>query len=547
MGTLTHIQIYIKNIVGTASDIYKEVNMKKTIFYRIYIAGLRSVQDITLFLMGALTICSLFWGYYAEDMTTQAYVAHREPFLIHLAIAVVLLLALFLLQRFCRLSSRRLRALLLAAMGWICLWGSVLILFSRSIPSADAASVYSIAQSLAHGHTGVIHPTDSYLSYYPHQIGLVAFYEILIRLWELLHISYSAHYMLQCVNVVMACIIVFFQFKITGLLSQDNDRAMVSYLFLAMLNAPLIFYTSFVYGEIPSFAFLSGGIYFLMRFFLAQSLSARQRYLSMAASVTLLVLGVTLRKNTLIVVIAVVLTTLWEWLREHKRGLILYALLLTLLSLSILPVTQHVYERRAGNVLSSGVPAMSYLAMGMQESSRGYGWYNGFNFNTYADSNMDTALTILESKKAIAASLSTFRDDPAYAFQFYAEKFLSQWTDGSYFCRQATLAHADTRSESVESLYTGSLAGPFIHYCNLYQLLVYAAVLLCLLRMRRSGDETLTLLPYVGMIAVLGGFLFHMIWEANSRYILPYFLLLLPYAAQGLTRDYATNQSPAKN
>lgn len=511
--------------------------MKKTIFFRIYIAGLRAVQGITLFLMGALTICSLFWGYYAEDMTTQAYVAHREPFLIHLAIAAVLFLALFLLQRFYRLSSRRRRALLLAAaMSWICLWGFALIFFGGSIPSADAASVYSIAQALAHGHTEVIHPTDSYLSYYPQQIGLVAFYEILIRLWELLHISYSAHYMLQCVNVVMACIIVFFQYKITGLLSQGNDRAMISYLFLAMLNAPLIFYTSFVYGEIPSFAFLSGGIYFLARFFSGQSLSSHQRYVSLTVSVALLVLGVALRKNTLIVIIAVVLTTLWEWLREHKRGLILYALLLTLLSLSILPAIQRLYEHRAGNVLSSGVPAMSYFAMGMQESSRGYGWYNGFNFNTYADSNMDTALTIQESKKAIAASLSAFREDPAYAFRFYAEKFLSQWTDGSYFCRQATLQHSDIRRERVESLYTGSLAGPFIHYCNLYQLLVYAAALLCLLRMRRFGNETLSLLPYVGLIAVLGGFLFHMIWEANSRYILPYFLLLLPYAAQGLTR-----------
>ncbi len=506
--------------------------MKRTFFYRIYIFGLKFVQGITLFLMGVLTACSLFCGYYAEDMTTQTCVAHREPFLLHLAAAAVLLLALFLLLRFCCPSTRRRRALLLAAaMGWICLWGLALILFGGSIPSADAASVYSIAQALAHGHTEVIHPTESYLSYYPQQIGLVGFYEIIIRIWELLPISYSAHYILQCINVVMACMVVFFQYKITGLLSGNNDRAMVSYLFLAMLNAPLIVYTSFVYGEIPSFAFLSGGIYLLIRYFSEQSLSARQRYLSLACSVTLLVLGVAVRKNTLIVVIAVALTALWEWLREHRRGLILYALLLMLLSLSVLPAIQRIYEHRADNVLSSGVPAMSYLAMGMQESSRGYGWYNGFNFNTYADSNLDTAVTVQESKQAIAASLSAFREDPAYAFRFYAGKFLSQWTDGSYFCRQATLQHSDLRRECVESLYTGGLAGPFIHYCNLYQLVVYAAALLCLLQISRRKD----MLPYVGMIAVLGGFLFHMIWEANSRYILPYFLLLLPYAAQGLT------------
>ena len=32
---------------------------------------------------------------------------------------------------------------------------------------------------------------------------------------------------------------------------------------------------------------------------------------------------------------------------------------------------------------------------------------------------------------------------------------------------------------------------------------------------------------------IFGGFLFHMIWEAQSRYILGYFVLMLPLAACG--------------
>lgn len=506
--------------------------MGKNFLYRIHRVGLRTVQGLTLFLLGALTVCSLLWGYYAEDMTTQAYVAHWEPVWLYLTVAAVLLLALAALLRCCQ--ARRRTFLLAAAMGWIGLWGLGLIVFGGSIPSADAASVYALGQALAQGHMEVIHPTDSYLSYYPQQIGLAAFYEILIRLWELLPISYAPYYMLQCVNVAMACAVVFFQYRITERMSGGNERAMIAYLFLAMLNAPLIVYTSFVYGEIPSFAFLSGGIYCLMEYLTgtAAPSPSRRRCLWPICSAALLVLGVALRKNTLIVVIAVALTVLWEWLRQRRRSLLLYALLLTVLSLSVLPAIQRVYEHRAGNVLSSGVPAMSYLAMGMQDSSRGCGWYNGYNFNTYADSHMDTAVTVQESKKAIAASLETFRQDPAFAFRFYSEKFLSQWTDGSYFCRQATLQHSDRRRKWVESLYTGDLARPFIRYCDLYQLLVYGAAFLCLLRMRR--DRSSSLLPYVGAIAVLGGFLFHMIWEANSRYILPYFLLLLPYAAQGL-------------
>ncbi len=504
---------------------------------RIYHFGLKTVQLLTLLLMGGLTLCSLFWGYYAEDMDSQASIAHREPFIFHLVGILLLLLLLFLLLKGSHAHIARVRKILLGiTLFWVCFWGLFLILFGRSIPTADSASVYTIAQALASGYTGVIHPTDSYLSYYPQQIGLVAFYELILRLWNLLPIPYAAYYILQCVNVGMACIIVYFQYKTTYLLSHESDHAAVSYLFLAMLNAPLLFYTSFVYGEIPSFAFLSAGIYLLLSFFLKQQPS-RRRYLNLVLSLLLLILSVALRKNAIIAVIAAVIVSFWEWMKNHKHCLLLYTALLLIGSLTVLPCIRHIYEYRAGNVLSSGVPAISYVAMGMQQSSRGNGWYNGFNFSTYENSHMDTAVTTLESKKAIKASLADFQSDPGSALRFYAAKFLSQWTDGSYFCRQATQHHTDARSGIVETLYTGSLSLPFNHYCDIYQLLVYGSAFLYLLRLmrRRHTEQPAPCLPvYLGMIAVLGGFLFHMIWEANSRYILPYFLLLLPYAAQTL-------------
>lgn len=522
-----------------ARDMGIEENMEKkwNIFHCIYNVGLHSVRFLTLLLTGALTLCSLLWGYYAEDMTTQKSVAHWEPVLLHLAGLAVLLICLFGLMKICHPTAGRRRFLLLcAAMAWIGLWGLFLIFCGRNIPAADSASVYSIAQALASGHTQVIHPTDSYLSYYPQQMGLVAFYEIIIRLWNLLPIPYAAHYIIQCVNVAMACGAVFFQYKITCLLSRDSDRAAAVYLFLAMLNAPLLFYTSFVYGEIPSFAFLSGGLYLLLNYLQKEKFSSRHGFLSLTGSLLMLVSGVALRKNSLIVMIAAVLVVLWEWTRQRGASLPVFAALLAAGCLTVQPAIQRFYEYRAGNVLSTGVPAISYVAMGMQESDRGNGWYNGFNFDTYEESHLDTAVTAQKSKNAISQSLSAFRASPGFAFRFYRDKFLSQWTDGSYFCRQATAAHTDGRRDFVEEVYTGALAAPFIHYCNIYQLLIYGGSFTCMLVLfrRRAQDPTVGLSFYMGMIAVLGGFLFHMVWEANSRYIFPYFLLLLPYAALGL-------------
>ena len=51
-----------------------------------------------------------------------------------------------------------------------------------------------------------------------------------------------------------------------------------------------------------------------------------------------------------------------------------------------------------------------------------------------------------------------------------------------------------------------------------------------------ASQASLQGLPlYLGLIGVIGGFLFHIIWEANSRYIFLYSLLLMPYCARGLS------------
>ena len=67
---------------------------------------------------------------------------------------------------------------------------------------------------------------------------------------------------------------------------------------------------------------------------------------------------------------------------------------------------------------------------------------------------------------------------------------------------------------------------------NLFQSLVYAAVLYALWRCRKDWTMEQLFLPLV----ILGGFSFHTLWEAKSQYIFPYFVCLLPWAAAGLWR-----------
>lgn len=41
---------------------------------------------------------------------------------------------------------------------------------------------------------------------------------------------------------------------------------------------------------------------------------------------------------------------------------------------------------------------------------------------------------------------------------------------------------------------------------------------------------------YALLIGVYGGFLFSLLWETKARYVFPYLLFLLPYAAAGIER-----------
>ena len=575
----------------------------------IYRLGLNIVMLLTLLLSMLLFAGSFLTTCYADNMETQQVLLRPDnPLWNLLELAGFGLLFCGCLYLYEKIGEKFRRGLLVFTLTFVFGLGILLILFGRTVPAADALSVYNAAAEWILGNTDIIHPTVSYLSYYPQQIGLMAFLELLLRIWNLTGLSVPAWHFIKLVYVCLLCGAIWFQYLSLQYLWPENYKKIsCCYLVLICCNLPMIMYSSFVYGEIPSFAALSVGCYLLLRL-----LGSSSRILFTGfGSILFLTLSVMLRKNSLIPVIAVLLVLLFEALRPGRNGkmrlgLLIMAVCLAVTSVSVLPLTQKIYEKKAGNTLSSGVTAMSYLAMGMQEASRGCGWYNGFNIDTYDTAGMDTALANEISRLAIDERLAYFLEHPGYTADFYLHKHLSQWADGTYASRQATLATYGGRSAFFKEVYEGSLSGGYIEWCNAWQNVLYLGVLVfCIgsLKKRREsraaghmdgrtadrivghttrhtadqmadqldadqlgadrhgadrhgtdrhGTDRLgadrhgadrhgadrhgadRLYVYVGLIAVLGGFLFHIFWEANSRYIFSYSLLLMPYCGAGV-------------
>ena len=575
---------------------------------------------LTLLLSMLLFAGSFLTTCYADNMETQQVLLRPDnPLWNLLELAGFGLLFCGCLYLYEKIGEKFRRGLLVFTLTFVFGLGILLILFGRTVPAADALSVYNAAAEWILGNTDIIHPTVSYLSYYPQQIGLMAFLELLLRIWNLTGLSVPAWHFIKLVYVCLLCGAIWFQYLSLQYLWPENYKNIsCCYLVLVCCNLPMIMYSSFVYGEIPSFAALSVGWYLLLRLLGSSSPDSSYRdnvspggsyriIFTGFGSILFLTLSVMLRKNSLIPVIAVLLVLLFEALRPGRNGkmrlgLLIMAVCLAVTSVGILPLIQKCYEKKAGNTLSSGVTAMSYLAMGMQEASRGCGWYNGFNIDTYDTAGMDTAIANEISRLAIDERLTYFREHPGYTADFYLHKHLSQWADGTYASRQATLATYGGRSAFFKEVYEGSLSGGYIEWCNAWQNVLYLGVLVfCIdsLKKRRKSkvvghmaDQTAghtagctadhmadqldadqlgadqlgadrhgadqhgadrlgadrhgadrhgadwhgadRLYIYVGLIAVLGGFLFHTFWEANSRYIFSYSLLLMPYCGAGV-------------
>ncbi|MBR1649721.1 MAG: hypothetical protein IJ691_00990 [Lachnospiraceae bacterium] len=463
---------------------------------------------------------------------------------------VALLVFLFYLfgKLFGKDSALRDRLFLFLSLIVIFVLGSLLAVFGRSVPAADGMTVYYMAEMASTGDLSFITGSDSYLSFYPHQIGFVTFLALPIKLWNMLGTSLDAFHMLKIINCFMACGAVLFQYFTLKRICPDKlNKSYVcnTYLLLVVLNVPFIMYTSFVYGEMPSVFALSAAIYFLSLFIGKVSGGAliKKQIPSAIGVILFSTLAVFFRKNCLVFVIALSIVLVAELIKTKKPIIVLVLVLTVVCSLEILPLTIKVYEGISGGKLFSGVTPTSYFAMGMQEAERGCGYYNGFNYITYEESGFNTDLANKISRDAILERLEYFKEHPDYTIRFYLKKYLSQWSDGTYSVRQSTWAESGGRIDPIQKIYTGTYGKYLVNYCDAYQLLIYLGTFLFFLRSvisRKKGKEPYSFSVLLGIIFIFGCFLFHMAWEANSRYIFPCSVFFLPYAAMGLC-NYKTS------
>lgn len=490
--------------------------------------GLLRFANLVIKIVGIAIFLFLLWysmryTYYEKSGGDETMLIKQDSILLNLLVGILVAGIVWGLT-----YTRRLARLIpIITVIWFSLCCIFWVFAGDRPPQTDPRMICDGVVEIMQGDYHRFQPND-YFHMYPQQLGLAALIELMFRLFGV-----NNYFSLQVLNVLLAIGIFTVGYFVTKELAKDMldvaDATKVSsfYCLFMCFCSPLMFYTTWIYGELPFLFFCFLAFWMLLRY------EKHHSFLLLTAMIACCTIAVILRQNAWIVVIALGLVLLIHLLSTKNLRHLVAVALLFLFPLLCTQGINKIYETRIGHELSSGIPAETWIAMGMQEGIWNNGWYNQYSVSSYWDASFDmekvreTALTDIRNRGAY------FAEHPAYAIDFYKEKILTQWNTPQYQSLFFNTTFGDRSPKQGTLLYNicfGKGTDILLFLCDRMQFVIYAGVLLYyLLAVKRKSR----ILPHMFSVALIGYFLFSILWEGKARYIFPCYVMMFPLAALG--------------
>lgn len=410
--------------------------------------------------------------------------------------------------------------------------GVLWIMLTQMKPGSDPAKVYAIALEWRGGDFSAFEE-GNYLFCYPFQAGIVLFYYLLTFLY-----GTESYIGPQVVNAVaLAVIYLLLSLMVRSFWKKERGLSVLAYVAL-MCWTPLFFFVTYIYGILPGMACSLGMMYLALRYVETR----KYRYIAPAA----LCIGIAtvLKMNCLIYLVAVVCFLVYDMAdtlcgcgerRDKWKKCAASAGFLLLMCTSVWgcgKITEKWVELLSGYDMPEGEVMVSWVVMGLQEAPKGPGDYNGYNGDVFARNNYDTQLATEQSLADLRKIIKRMWENPLdEGVTFFARKTAYQWNDPTFISmeRMRGRKSAIEMAPPIRSLIEGKGSVALSVWLNYVQTLVFTGVLLYLFLNWKSRN----LYELMGLVVFLGGYLFHMVWEASASYTIPYFTVMIPYAVKG--------------
>lgn len=356
-------------------------------------------------------------------------------------------------------------------------------------------------------------PLSEYIQAYQQQIPLAFVFSIFFRI-----IHFDGIGLLRILNVIGNIGIVVALYKITKQLSKKYKTNVVMLFTLIFTFIPLPMLSTFIYGDTPSLALCLFSVYFMMKYTKEKAI----KYPIYACICTMV--AYMMRMNSLIFIIATVIYLLLNLFKEivqdknWKKSLLSFGIIIAYVIISIFPTTliENYYLSKYDLDKDKKYPTVSFILIAMEESWRGNGWYN----EDIGEKALREPENVKEEyKDRIKERLNYFAENPAYTIDFYTKKITSMWAENTYSAVRSNLTKENDPMEKITM--------PLLMYQKTLLLIICITSIIVLIQNRKNISLDIIFL----LTIFIGGFAFHILWEAKSRYIIPYIIILIPIAS----------------
>ena len=485
---------------------------------------------IMLFLFSSSMILTADMSANDHDLEVLTFLPDNAPLNIFLMICCIIFgISMYVISRHFKLTERlSLRHLSFAIFAIVFLNCVLWIVQSMSFPTHDSYLVTSAGVSAA---LGDMTPFEKdYFLRFPFQLGYVLWTEFFARIFFLDHDMYVV---LQIVNGICLAAAETALLILTDRLFSNRNVTLFTFVMLVMFAQPVIFIT-FLYGNIPGFAFAIWSVLFAVEYIRCG------RWRDIIISSLLMTVSVWLKLNDMIFLIALAIVLFLCFLRKRgiKPLISLCIICIITLGLKDLPVWQ--YEHRCDRSFGKGIPMTCWLAMGLDESENAPGWYNSTHtVITFNSVNGDHNAANDIAKNTVKERIDVFADDPAYALSFFCDKINSQWNETSFqsiWNNQVRGQMADRTGIAKYVCGSGEktvdkLMDVNVQFIYLGALIAFVTSVIDMIRKKELKTE-LVIIP----IVIIGGFLYHALFEAKSQYVINYVTMMIPYSVYGFYR-----------
>lgn len=288
---------------------------------------------------------------------------------------------------------------------------------------------------------------------------------------------------------------------------------------LTLLFTPLITYVPIFYTDTISMPFGIMGLYYFLKYDYAE----QKKYLPLILSGLFLGIGSCLKFTIIIIFVAIIIYLVFKPTRTKLKYIIKTIILLGIF-IFIPIVVSNIYQQStfdSNKLNNESFPVTHWFMMGLNKNTGSFNNDDVSYTAGFTNKDKKKSANIKEFKRRIKA----YQKDNKL-LSFYTEKAVFVWGDGTFFAPEK-LRRMPKKELEVKDYILKSPKNNFYQVlCQTQLVLMLLFIILGMIFKKYLSLNQQRLLLIVNII-IFGVFIFFLLWEARSRYIVNFIPILL--------------------